>query len=162
LCGYVVMVAKLGLEPSGRKSVWVQIPLSAPKKEKKMKRKKQEKQKLENLNILVRNEAESKFVLNIAWRYGYEWRRGNNSKVYKKPSGRIYNKDKSEDGSFIYCFDYESELEEFKLSYFSLKEKSFDYGSMEELIKDFELEVYHASELMEMSSAALDLFLRLR
>jgi len=127
-----------------------------------MKKKKQEKHRLEGLNIMVRNEIESKFVIGIAYRYGYEWRRGNNSKVYRKPSGRIYNKDKDEDGSFIYCFDYEIELEEFKLSYFSLNGKSLDYGSMEELVEEFELKVHEASELMEMSSSALDLFLRLR
>jgi hypothetical protein len=127
-----------------------------------MKKKKQEKQRLENLNILVYNDAESKFVLDIAWKHGYEWRKNkSNSKVYRKPNASIYRREKGKDGSFIYCFDYENELEEFKLSFFSLLDND-DCKNAEALIKEFELKVYHASELMKMSSAALDLFLRLR
>jgi hypothetical protein len=142
--------------------VWVQIPLSAPKKENRMKNKNKRKYRLKGLNILVRNDVESKFVIDLAWRYGYEWReRRKNSKAYKKPSTSVYKKEKGKDGSFIYCFDYEPELEEFKLSFFSLTDYD-EQENLESMIKEFELEIYEASELMEMSKESLDLFLRLK
>jgi hypothetical protein len=127
-----------------------------------MKNRNQIKHKLEGLNILVYNDAESKFVLDIAWRHGYEWRElRKNSKKYKKPSASVYRKEKGKDGSFIYCFDYGSELEQFKLSFFSLVDYD-DQEDLEGMIKEFELKIHNASELMQMSRESLDLFLRLR
>jgi hypothetical protein len=160
--GYVVMVAKLGLEPSGRKSVWVQIPLSAPKKENKMRNGNKIKYRLEGLNILVRNDQESKFVVNLAWNYGYRWRnKKDNTRVYGKPTISIYRRQRGKDGSFIYCFDYEQELEEFKLSFFSLIDYD-EFDKIETLTEKIGLKVYHASELMQMRKESLDLLLRLR
>jgi hypothetical protein len=114
------------------------------------------KYNLKGLNILVKNEEESEFVLKLAWENNYVWRNGDTTEnENNRLSGHVYREGKTSNGEFIYCFDYLKE-EERVLSCFS------DYDNIEELISIYNLKLVEASEIINMGDAAKNLFLTLR
>lgn len=124
------------------------------------------KYNMKGLNILVRNEEESNFVLRLAKAAGYSWRdtRNNRGRKIAALSKTVYNKGKWPNGDFIYSFDYnlnpDLDLDpEGELSCFSY---DGDYSAIQGVVMDYGLKVTEAGELMSMGRDALELFLTVR
>jgi hypothetical protein len=115
------------------------------------------KYNLRGLNILVRNEEESEFVLKLAWDNDYRWRNGDTAEnENNRLSSHVYREECTIAGEFIYCFDYE-EYETGVLSCFG------DSGDdIKAIIELYGIEPMEASQIMEMDDAAKEIFLRLR
>jgi hypothetical protein len=115
---------------------------------------------LKKLNILVRNEEESNFVLNLAWKAGYMWRDKDYMSNENELSRHQYREGCSSEGEFIYSFDYNDEQENCVLSCFSGEQVEF--ANIKETIEFYELEIIEARDMMSMDQDALEVFLRLR
>ena len=115
------------------------------------------KYNFKGLSILVRNEEESEFVLKLAWDNDYMWRDRDYLSNENRLSSHPYREDCNDRGEFIYCFDH-NDYEDGVLSCFSGEKTE----NMEEVIKLYDVEVFEASQLMEMDDAAREIFLRLR
>lgn len=126
----------------------------------------EKKYNMKGLNILVRSDEESNFVLGLAKAAGYSWRsnRNNGGGRLAPLSKTVYNKGKWPKGDFIYSFDYNPNPDldldsEGELSCFSYDS---DYFTIQGVILEYGLNVTEARELVEMSPEALELFLTLR
>jgi hypothetical protein len=116
------------------------------------------KYNLRGLNIFVRNEEESEFVLRLAWDNDYRWRNGDTAgNENNRLSGHVYREDRTSKGELIYCFDYE-EYEEGILSCFGGDDKD----DIQRVIDFYGLKFVEASQIMNMDDAAREIFLRLR
>ncbi len=126
----------------------------------------EKKYNMSGLNILVRNDKESNFVLRLAKAAGYSWRSTENNRGRKIAalSRTIYKHGKWPNGDFVYSFDYNPNPDldsgtEGELSCFSYDS---DYSTIQGVILDYGLKVTEASELMSMERDALKLFLTVR
>ena len=126
----------------------------------------EKKYNMSGLNILVRNEDESNFVLKLAKAAGYSWRDKENNRGRKIAalSKTIYKNGKWPNGDFIYCFDYNLNPDldsgtEGELSCFSYDS---DFSAVQGVVLEYGLKVTEASELMLMERDALELFLTVR
>jgi hypothetical protein len=121
------------------------------------------KHNLSGMNIIVRNNRESDFVLKLAKKSGYKWRE--TDRALRSKCGRLsripYRDEKNSFGEFVYCFDFRTG-EEGVLSHFSASEEYYDDKGLKQLIQINQLIVTEAGDLIKMSRKELNLFMILR
>ena len=127
------------------------------------------KYNMKGLNIVVRSNEESNFVLRLAKAAGYSWRdkKSEKGRTISPQSRTVYRDQKWPNGDFIYCFDYNLNSDllgetEGELSCFGYDDDYQGEGGFGLLMLEYNLKVTEASELMSMGRDALELFLTVR